>query len=62
MCIVVRLQIYPVHSGGRFRKYPFIEIVYVVYVWTGGLNAQKIYAYEPKRIRVDGVLVTLESR
>ena len=31
-----------IHSDGRFRKYTFTEIVYVVYVWTGGLNTQKV--------------------
>ena len=24
-----------IHSGGRFRKYTFTEIVYVIYVWRG---------------------------
>ena len=44
-----------VHSGGQFEKYSFTEIINVVYVWTGGLNAQKnISFYERKRIRVDG--------
>lgn len=42
-----------IHSGGSFRKYTSTEIVYVVYVRTGGLNVQT-----NMRVGLDGASIT----
>ena len=44
-CIVVCLQIYPLWRAFSIIFVYRLEIVYIVYVWTGGLNAQKIYTF-----------------